>query len=99
MVSELIGFCEISTEDLIDLQDKMGQEIYLFFEDSVSRNAILKLRTLFIPSSGTIDRFGLNLNKVSFKNSQQFLFYKVLSQRFMLDDYGYEVPVGKYMPN
>jgi len=53
MTKELIGFCEIPTEDLISLQD-FGQEFYLFLEDSINRNSILKLRSLFVPSAGTI---------------------------------------------
>jgi hypothetical protein len=68
MVTEMIGYCELNTEDLISL-DNYGQEFYMFLEDSLNRSSLIKLRSLFIPSKGTIDRLSLNPAKSLFKNA------------------------------
>ena len=93
---QLIGYCEVNTEDLIAV-DNYGQEIYMFLEDAVNRNSLIKLRSLFVPSVGTLERLNLDLKKSVFKNAQQFLFYKVLLQGHHYDDYGFRVPTGKYL--
>ena len=59
MDNELIGSVELRTEDLISL-DNFGQEFYLFLEDSINRSSIIKIRSLFVPSNGTIERLKLN---------------------------------------
>ena len=70
----------------------------MFLEDSLNRSALIKLRTLFVPSEGTIERLNLNPSNSIFKNAQQFLFYKVLHMHESFDEFGYMVPLGKYMP-
>ena len=67
--AELIGFTELSSEDLISIDD-FGKEYYLFLEDSISRSAIIKIRTLFVPSLGTLERLKLDPFKSIFKNAQ-----------------------------
>jgi hypothetical protein len=52
-VNELLGFAELNSEDLISLEN-YGQEFYIFLEDSPNRSAMLKIRSLFVPSAGTI---------------------------------------------
>ena len=94
--NELIGFAEIATEDLIQI-DNYGQEFYIFLEDSLNRSSLVKLRTLFVPTPGTIDRLNLDMRKVLFKNAQQYLFYKILHLHQVFDEYGYRVPLGKYL--
>ena len=49
LVRELVGYTELSTEDLISCNE-FGKEFYLFLEDSVNLSSIIKLRTLFVPS-------------------------------------------------
>jgi hypothetical protein len=54
--NELIGFAELPTEELLSLEN-LGQEFYLFLDtDDPRRNkkSIVKLRSLFQPSVGTI---------------------------------------------
>ena len=64
----LIGFTELHSENLINM-DNYGQEFYLFLEDSINRSSIIKLRTLFVPSSGTMERFNLDPEHSIFKNT------------------------------
>jgi hypothetical protein len=66
--NELIGFTELHTESIISLDD-YGQEFYMFLEDSINRSAIVKVRTLFVPSQGTIERLNLDPQKSIFKNA------------------------------
>ena len=65
---ELIGFTELATEDLISIVN-YGQEFYLYLEDSLNRNAFIKLRSLFVPSIGTIERLRLDQHTSVFKNA------------------------------
>ena len=69
MEEEMIGFAELNTENLISL-DNYGQELYLYLEDSSNKNTLIKLRTLFVPSTGTIERLNLDSGKAMFKNAQ-----------------------------
>lgn len=55
MVSELVGYAEVETENLLSLDD-FGQEFYLYLEDSLNRSSMIKMRSLFVPSLGTIER-------------------------------------------
>jgi hypothetical protein len=57
--NELIGFTELYTEDLIQIEN-FGQEFYLYLEDSINKSSIIKIRSLFVPSLGTIDRLRLS---------------------------------------
>lgn len=69
MEEEMIGYAELNTEDLISL-DNYGQELYLYLEDSVNKNTLVKIRTLFVPTNGTIERMNLNPDRSIFKNTQ-----------------------------
>ena len=69
MEKELLGFAELNTENLIQI-DNYGQEFYLFLEDSLNKSSIVKLRSLFVPSTGTIERQNLDPSKCIFKNAQ-----------------------------
>lgn len=68
LVHEMIGFAELATEDLISLTE-YGKEFYIYLEDSPNRNSLLKLRSLFVPTLGTLDRFTLDPSKAVFKNA------------------------------
>lgn len=57
--NELLGFAELKTEDLLSL-DSFGQEYYIFLEDSLNKNSLVKIRSLFVPSPGTIERLKLD---------------------------------------
>jgi hypothetical protein len=92
----MIGFAELNSEDLISI-DYFGQEFYMFLEDSMNRNSLIKIRSLFVPSIGTIDRLNLEPSRSIFKNAQQFLFYNVLHTTNYYDEFGYKVPLGKYL--
>ena len=94
---ELLGYAELHTENLISLDD-YGQEFWLFLEDSQNKNSIIKIRSLFVPSPGTIERLRLDPHKAVFKNAQQFLFFKVLHMNNATDEFGYPIPLGKYIP-
>ncbi len=63
----------------------------------MNRSSLVKVRTLFVPTPGTIDRLSLDMRKVLFKNAQQYLFYKILLMQSVFDEYGYKVPLGKYL--
>ena len=65
----MIGFAELATEDLISLEN-YGQEFYIFLEDSINKSSLIKLRSLFVPSFGTIERMQLDTSKSLFKNAQ-----------------------------
>lgn len=41
----------------------------MFLEDSLNKSAIIKIRTLFVPSKGTIERLNLEPSKSVFKNA------------------------------
>jgi hypothetical protein len=93
---EIIGYAELNTEDLISL-DNYGCEVYMYLEDSTNKNSLIKIRTLFVPSVGTIERFNLDLRKCIFKNALQYLFFKVLHMDRIWDEYGYLVPLGNFL--
>lgn len=69
LVNDMIGFAELATEDLISLEN-YGQEFYIFLEDSINKSSLIKLRSLFVPSFGTIERMQLDTSKSLFKNAQ-----------------------------
>eukprot|EP00347_Sterkiella_histriomuscorum_P017570 403348829 len=96
LVTELLGFAEVETEQLISFDD-FGQEMYFYLEDSLNRSSMIKVRSLFVPSLGTIERLQLDTQKTLFKNAQQFMFFKVLHQQQLWDEYGYKVPLGKFL--
>lgn len=56
--NEPLGYAEISTDDLVSLEN-LGQEHLFFLDDSKLWKSSIKLRTLFLPSEGTLKRHNL----------------------------------------
>lgn len=90
---KLLGKCSLKTEEALSLQD-FGQEFYLTLEGG--KTALVRVRTLFKPSQGTIQRLRLNPGISVFTTAQQYLFFKVLKEGKLRDKYGYLIPSGDY---
>lgn len=65
--NELLGTAEITTEQLLEIGN-YGQEFYLFLNNSLNPNSIIRLRSLFVPSNGTIERKNLDPSASVFKS-------------------------------